>query len=368
MKDSRKIYTLRPYYIDCERLYDVYSTIMDGYSETQEVVEIIKSNIQRGKNFSSTSEFSVTSLLSGGINMALSGGWHHASGNERELQVKTTRRLPPSVLLNWLLDKMEKDDQIVRMPRRWWHITPFSQKEDGLGKPVILSGNIKTNSLKTLQKLEIYPKGIKGIIRRISDYFARETHTRLSGKKYILSPIQDHNVYRAFQDIRLIFEDFDDSVSNIQSSGNNEIDVALNEVFAEYSKIRYLITKWIEDFRNLSASDDELEVIAEKIKQLKFKLEKTDYPSKDTYLYRVIFTFSCDLGLLYRAISEYQQIRRKQKESPAVVDRYIFNLKNQMYYYANATDILNASQINCFALIKNVGMHIHEIEVIALYL
>lgn len=47
MNQKKKIYTFRPYYIDIERLYDVYSTVMDGYSDAQETVEIIRNSTKK---------------------------------------------------------------------------------------------------------------------------------------------------------------------------------------------------------------------------------------------------------------------------------------------------------------------------------
>lgn len=121
MKSDRKIYTLRPYYIDSERLYDIYSTIMDGYSDAQEVVETTKDSIQKAKKLSGSGGFSVTSLLGNELKGEMTGRWNKVKVDEGEQQIKSTRQLSPTVLLNWLLNKMEEDSQIREVTSHWWH-------------------------------------------------------------------------------------------------------------------------------------------------------------------------------------------------------------------------------------------------------
>lgn len=218
MNTKRKIYTFRPYYIENERLYDVYSTVMDGYSDAQEIVEIIRNTTQKNKKLNGTGEFSVTLLEKSNLKGTALGEWNSAHKSENELQIKSARKLPPSVLLNWMLDKMENDNRILETTTRWLH-RPIELKSDALGQPVILKGRIVSNSMKVLQELHVYPRGIKGILNYLVDFFKNNERKKVERKrKYILETIQDYKVDSAFQEIRLNVGLLDNIYMDIQES------------------------------------------------------------------------------------------------------------------------------------------------------
>lgn len=353
METGRKVYTLRPYYIDYERLYDVYSTIMNGYSDTQEIVEITKGSIQKNRKLTGTGEFSVTSLLSNGLHGVLSGETTKENKNERELQIKSTRKLPSSVLLNWLLDKMEKDLKLKEIPSRWWHL-PISLNENDLGQPVVLRGNIVSNSIKALHELNIYPKGIKGILRQITDFFTSNPKKKLEvTKKYILLPTQNYKIFRAFQDVRINFE-------LLEKPEQLEENLSV-ELLKEFSMLQTLLSDWLYYITRTNDYSKSLDDILKKMENIFH--ENTDDPSLNESTYH----FFIQLRTLYDAILAYENIVQSVN-IPSNQIKYTFDLNEKMYYYADSNDILNANKINCFGIIKNIGTSVYELEVIALFI
>ena len=351
MGGRRKIYTFRPYYIDCERLYDVYSTMMDGYADSQEVVEITKNSNQRGRKFSATGEFSVTSPLANGLSTTLLADVNKARENGSELQVKSTRRLPPIVLLNWLLNKMENDSRIIEISQHWWN-WQFSLKEDSVGKPIIVKGMVKSNSAKTIKKLDIYPKGLHGALMRFLGIFSKDFNMGREIKKYILIPNRDYKTYRILHDIRIIFELLEELQSNLS-----------DEIRDRYSPIRIALSAWLDEFNYLPyrySHTEKLTQISDNLETLDMMLERE--PTMDESMRR----FQYLLLKLRSTISEFEYNSTGNNDS--LKQRvYTFDLNKQMYCHADRSDVLSASQINCFGLIKNIGINMYELEVIALY-
>ena len=352
MGGRKKIYTLRPYYIDCERLYDVYSTMMDGYADSQEVVEITKSSIQRGRKLSVTGEFSVTSLLANGLSTTLLADVNKARENGRDLQVKSTRRLPPIVLLNWLLDKMENDSQIIEISPHWWN-WQFSLKEDSVGKPIIVKGVIKSNSAKTIKKLNIYPNGIRGVLMRFLDSFSKDFNMGREIKKYILIPNRDYKTYRILHEVRIVFALLEELQSNLSG-----------EIRDNYLTIRISLNAWLDEF-NYSpyrySHTEKLTQIKDDIRTLDRILERESTMDESMRRFQYLF------HELRSAISEFEYDSTRNNSDSLKQRAYTFDLNKQMYCHADRSDILSASQINCFGLIKNIGINMYELEVIALY-
>lgn len=365
MKTCRKIYTLRPYYIDTERLYDVYSTLMDGYSDAQEIVEITKNRAQKAKKQIGTGELSVTSFFHLGFNGVLSGEQGKINEQEKESQVKSTRKLPPSVLLNWLIDEMEKKSCLLQA---YWNerrfISPY--KVDNLGKPVVIKGKLMTNSFKTLQSLKIYSTGIKGFMQRISNFLLRrKKDNRNITKKYILSSTIGKEISLSYQDIRLQFKLIEDFVNGIEWPDNERVD----QLHKEYKEISDSLNEWLESSFRPRSYMYKLGDICNSINQLALQLtvltHEIVFDDEDD---KVLNTFSWLLEHLYRAIVEFLHESRSPQNIPQDGILYTFDLQDQMYYHASVTDLLAIPQVKCFAIIKNVGAHLCELEVVAIYI
>lgn len=369
MNMKRKIYTFRPYYIDNERLYDVYSAVMDGYSDAQETVEIIRNSTQKNKKLNGMGEFSVTSLAGNSVKGTALGEWSSAHKSESELQIKSTRKLPPSVLLNWMLDKMENDKRFLETTTRWLH-RPIVLHFDALGQPVILKGRIVSNSIKALQKLNVYPQGIKGVIRFIADFFKNDKRKKVDTKrKYILETRQNHEIDSAFQEVRLNVGLLDDIYMDFPKLEQTQDDV----FYSKYSLIRKQLEIEINKgnsniFINTILGEEfekNIQIITESITLLANEYANRDNSDfENTPIGQIIFR----LEKVKTAIENYKRVLKQHGDNVLPKYGYTFDLCEQMYYNANASDILNAPQISCFGLIKNIGTYMYELEVIALYL
>lgn len=369
MNTKRKIYTFRPYYIDIERLYDVYSIVMDGYSDAQETVEIMRNSTQRDKKLNGTGEFSVTSLAGISLKGAVFGERNSTHKRESEQQIKSTRKLPPSILLNWMLDKMENDKRFLETTTRWLH-RPIVFHSDAVGQPVILKGRILSNSLKVLQKLCVYPQGFKGFIKFIADFFKNDKIQKVERKrKYILETRQSHNIDCAFQEIRLNVGIFDDIAKDIQKSDQNQDNEFYTKISLIRNQLEIELSKGNSNIFINTIFSEEFEKNTNKIAE-SITLLASEYTSLDNSFFEnaPIRQMIFQLEKIKVAIENYKKVLRQHGDNVLPNNGYTFDLREKMYYNASANDILNAPQINCFGLIKNVGIYMYELEVIALYL
>lgn len=368
MKIKRKIYTFRPYYIDSERLYDMYSAVMDGYSDAQETVEIIRNSTQKNKKLNGTGEFSVTSLAGNGIKGSAFGEWSSAHKSESELQIKSTRKLPPSVLLNWMLDKMENDKRFLETTTRWLH-KPIALHLDAIGQPVILKGQISSNSIKTLQKLDVYPRGIKGIIKFIADFFKNDERKKVERRrKYILETRQNYVVDSAFQDVRLNVGLLDDIYRDIQKMEQTQDNIFFSKYLLIREKLEIELEKGNSNIFINTVFSEEFEKNTNKITESITALA-SEYINRDNSGFEnlAIGQIISQLEKIKAAIENYKRALKQNGDNVLPKYGYTFDLCEQMYYNADASDILNTPRINCFGLIKNVGTYMYELEVIALY-
>ena len=364
MNSTKSIYTFRPYYIDVERLYDIYSTVMDGYTNTQETIEIAKNSTQKGKKVNGSGDFAITSLFKPSLKGSLSGEWNKTQDSENELQIKSTRKLSPCVLLNWMLGEMINDKRILETTTRWLH-KPIILREHALGQPVILKGRICSNSVKTLQGLNVYPRGIKGIMKHLGDIFTDNVRRKLDiKKKFILVSGQSHLINSLFQQICLETKLLNDIYINIPQAELNQY----NDFYSKLTPIlKQLHTKLENDsyFQaiNMTIDIDNYNNIVDSIDSL-----LNDFSDNVSIPNTAIVKPTQQLTKIKNAIEMYLEKLREQlnKNSPGGYG-YTFDLREQMYYDASAADILNAPVIHCFGLIKNFGTYMYELEVIAIY-
>lgn len=350
MKINRKVYTLRPYYIDYELLYDVYSTVMDGYSDTQEIVEITKDVTKKNKRINGSGEFSVTSILKG----AISGELNNTNESEKNLQVKSIKQLPPSVLLNWLLNKMQNDLLTVEATSRWVHRGIAPRGED-IGAPIVLKGCIKPNSSKNLKELNICFEKTDGILGQINTFLNGKQNKKSEKiKKYIFVSKREYGlIERAFQNLRIHFELFEEIVQANKQTLDEKLSIELSN--------------FLFSFRTILYGPYHPSVLVDKLDSLKNNISRG-------LIYSLDKKISDQLKVLLNDIEQYKQTYETENKKSSNIsnyeeqDKYIFDLREQMYYHANSTDILKTSQINCFGLIKNVGEKVYELEVIALYI
>lgn len=134
----------------------------------------------------------------------------------------------------------------------------FFPKGNDLGMPIIVKGNIVSNSIKNLKDLDMYPKGVKGFIWRIVDLFSNNSKKKQCGtRKFILSPVRDYEIHRAYQGIRLNFDLVEDMITNIpQSVRDHSI-----ELFDEYTTMRDLFKQWLTLYHFGIFTNNELDII-----------------------------------------------------------------------------------------------------------
>lgn len=72
------------------------------------------------------------------------------------------------------------------------------------------------------------------------------------------------------------------------------------------------------------------------------------------------FTYSLHEFLEYKAPNDYPDVCFSQV-------RYVFSLKQQMFYNANLKSILFPMHVKCLALLRSIGEHHYEVEIVAIY-
>lgn len=370
---KKKIYTFRPYYIDTERLFDVYSTVMDGYCDEEEVVEIVRNNTNNQKKGNGIIEFSVTSFINKGTHehnkLGLNGNidgnagveWRREDERGREFQKKITRKLSPCVLLNWMLDRMVDDKRILETTTRWLH-RPRVFSSDDLGFPVVLEGIIRANSTKTLTRLNVYPKGIRGVLKRIVDRFSNDDHEKVRRKrKYILLTKLDHEMSCVLQQLRielaLLKDMFPASFLSPQEK-TMEYSLRIQELISQLEAVTqasYL------DTMEMMIVDKEKNILSNVICAIASFVN--DCSEENEFSVCV-----AQIKKIHKILEVYQmRIKKEMYSGKSGAYGYVFDLKESMYYGANEEDILNSPSLKCLGLIKGVGMKMYELEVIALY-
>lgn len=264
---------------------------------------------------------------------------------------------------------MENDKRILETTTRWLH-RPIVLHPDALGQPVVLKGRIVSNSIKVLLKLDAHPRGIKGIINLITDFFKNDERTKVDRKrKYILETRQNLEIDRAFQEVRLNVGLLDDIYTDIQKKENTQDNAFYSKYLLIRERLEIVLSKGTSNiFINTTCSrefEENTHEITESITLLASEFAyKKIFCFEDASIRQIII----QLEKVKVAIENYKRVLVQQGDNVLPKYRYTFDLCEQMYYNASATDILNAPQINCFGLIKNLGTYMYELEIIALYL
>ena len=372
---GKRIHTFRPYYIDTERLYDMYSTVMDGYSDEEEIVEIVRSSDQKSKKRNKTFEFVVSSLtenknnnFSTSVNTGLVSDNNRIKQNENEVQKTATRKLSQCVLLNWMLDKMTDDRYLLKPETRWYKPHVVFNWEN-VGMPVVLQGRIFPNSPRVLSELRGYSKGIKGMFQRIKDKYSNEQNRHnFTEKKYVLLTRQNIHIDSILQQVRIELTLVKDILSAPYAPTTEKEKSFYSDIQRIAKKLEVDVQKCLyEEIDNIFIYSGKKALIQTK-KMIEYFLEEYKYiPDKSATLENIDGLYShiehIDLFLADLQNSLEEKLRGTEKNNFV----FVFNLREEMLYGATYADVLNATSIKCLGLLTNIGTRTYEIEVVALY-
>jgi len=222
--------------------------------------------------------------------------------------------------------------------------------------------------MKVLQKLDVYPLGIKGCIKFIVDFFKNDEKKRIDRKrKYIFMTRQNHEVDSMFQEVRLNVGLLDDIYMDIPESERTQDSVFGFKYLPLREKLEIEINKGNSNMFINTICSKEFKTNTQEIMRLITSLTN-EYNNRSNLAPIPIRQIICQLEKVKVAIENYITKLEKRGENVLQKYAYTFDLCEQMYYNASENDILNVPQINCLGLIKNVGTYMYELEVIALYL
>ncbi len=362
MKDSSFIYTYRPYYIDSVLLFDLYSTVMDGFSDAREIVEIVSNDgkTQRAVN----GKISASPFLF--FKASAIGKTSSTIQNTSEKQIREKQRLSPCVLLNWMLNEMENDRLFGKTKHQFWR---FLGSSDNIGKPLVLSGRIIQNSIGAHKEHHLLPTGFRGLLADLCVFFSRYYRAKQNLKqKCLLITSINSKLDLLLRSIDLELDLLIDTITTLNSPYLINHANVVSEL-ADKTKIA------LTHINYGSLQSEPVNILFKDVSNSLFNLAKlldglidNLRNDREDYHKQCIHMLIPQKARLNGLLAELADINlSSHKSSHAQSPAYVFDLKKSMFYNSSIKDVMSLDNTYLLALVKRKGYKIYELEVVSIF-
>ena len=391
-KKRQGIYVLRPYYIDAERLFDLYSTVMNGYTETAEVIEKSSNSEQKNKKTNGQIGFtcspSIKAIIShdskdfatrsseGTLSSDLTG--NHSFEKNRtfmqssESQVVVKYQLSPCVLLNWMIAQMYDDDLLIKLKKRILR-REVAFSNASVGSPIILDGYIIPNKIKEIQKISFEKETdfFKALLSKI------KSRPSKNKSKYVFVSLINESISKIQQQLDIEIGVLCESYENLYDAySQNKGWTDYNHEICEYiERIIDIIhgTAFDISYRGYSELRRlyDLVSIPKRGRHDEQQEESNDAGHVDSYeehdFHKNCNNYIHKLDEFVDNLKEYIRNVTGRMDDRVRKYYYLSHLKESGFYDADIQDILQPIKVQCLGLIRSIGIDVCEIEVVAIY-